>query len=92
MIHVPSPLHPSSTSIMSVHTLFLLIVTIILHCSSSYTSEGGFSQGGSLAAFAGLTYTKPLAGLLLLSCWVPLHEKLVNVRDQKGGTLDHRGT
>ena len=68
------------------HTLFLLIVVIFLHCSSS--SQGGFSQGGSLAAFAGLTYTKPLAGLLLLSCWVPLHDKLINVRDQKGGTLD----
>ncbi|XP_003383491.1 PREDICTED: acyl-protein thioesterase 1-like [Amphimedon queenslandica] len=39
---------------------------------------GGFSQGGSLAAFAGLTYPKPLAGLLLLSCWVPLHDSLMN--------------
>lgn len=53
-------------------------------------SSGGFSQGGSLAAFAGLTYTKPLAGLLLLSCWVPLHDTLMKVREEKGGTSDHR--
>ena len=40
---------------------------------------GGFSQGGSLAAFSALTYKKPLAGLLCLSCWIPLGEKLSKV-------------
>ena len=37
---------------------------------------GGFSQGGALALYSGLTYSKPLAGILALSCWLPLHEKL----------------
>ena len=40
---------------------------------------GGFSQGGSLAAYAGLTYKQPLAGLLLLSCWAPIHQCLRKV-------------
>lgn len=37
---------------------------------------GGFSQGGALALYSGLTYSKPIAGILALSCWLPLHEKL----------------
>lgn len=37
---------------------------------------GGFSQGGALALYSGLTYSKPLAGILALSCWIPLHEKI----------------
>lgn len=36
---------------------------------------GGFSQGGALALYAGLSYPKPLAGILALSCWLPLHKK-----------------
>ena len=34
---------------------------------------GGFSQGGALALYAGLTYPKPVAGILALSCWLPKH-------------------
>lgn len=37
---------------------------------------GGFSQGGALALYSGLAYPKPLAGILALSCWIPLHKKL----------------
>lgn len=37
---------------------------------------GGFSQGGSVAMFAALTYPRPLAGILALSSWLPLHESL----------------
>lgn len=37
---------------------------------------GGFSQGGSLATFSALTYKRPLAGLLCLSFWVPINDKL----------------
>lgn len=37
---------------------------------------GGFSQGGALALYSGLTYSKPLAGILAFSCWIPMHEKL----------------
>ncbi|GLG92916.1 uncharacterized protein GBIM_00452 [Gryllus bimaculatus] len=35
---------------------------------------GGFSQGGALAMFSALTFPKPLAGVIALSCWLPLHK------------------
>lgn len=35
---------------------------------------GGFSQGGALALYSALTYKKPLAGVMALSCWIPLHK------------------
>lgn len=35
---------------------------------------GGFSQGGALALYVGLTFTEPLAGIMALSCWLPLHK------------------
>ncbi|MCP5017370.1 MAG: carboxylesterase [Ketobacter sp.] len=34
----------------------------------------GFSQGGALALHTGLRYTLPLAGILALSCYLPLAE------------------
>jgi len=34
---------------------------------------GGFSQGGALALYAALTFTQPLAGVMALSCWLPLY-------------------
>ena len=36
----------------------------------------GFSQGGALALFTGLRYPKPLGGIIALSCYVPLANKL----------------
>lgn len=35
---------------------------------------GGFSQGGALALYSALRYPKPLAGIMVLSSWVPLHK------------------
>lgn len=35
---------------------------------------GGFSQGGALALYTALTMEKPLAGILALSSWLPLHK------------------
>lgn len=35
---------------------------------------GGFSQGGALALYSALTFSKPLAGVMALSCWLPLHK------------------
>ncbi|XP_035667669.1 acyl-protein thioesterase 2-like [Branchiostoma floridae] len=35
---------------------------------------GGFSQGGALALYAAFTLEKPLAGMVALSSWLPLHE------------------
>ena len=36
---------------------------------------GGFSQGGALALFSALTFPEPLAGVIALSAWLPLHQK-----------------
>lgn len=33
----------------------------------------GFSQGGAMALYTGLTINKPLAGIMGLSCYLPLH-------------------
>ncbi|KAJ7326562.1 acyl-protein thioesterase [Desmophyllum pertusum] len=35
---------------------------------------GGFSQGGALALYTAFTMEKPLAGILALSSWLPLHQ------------------
>lgn len=35
---------------------------------------GGFSQGGALSLYSALTYPKKLAGIVALSCWLPLHQ------------------
>ena len=37
---------------------------------------GGFSQGGALALYTGLTTKHKLAGLVALSCWFPMHKSL----------------
>jgi phospholipase/carboxylesterase len=36
----------------------------------------GFSQGGAMALHAGLRYPQPFAGILALSCYLPLPESL----------------
>ena len=35
---------------------------------------GGFSQGGALSLFIGLSGKYKLAGIIALSCWLPLHK------------------
>lgn len=42
----------------------------------------GFSQGGALALHTGLRYPRPLAGILALSCYLPLHEALEAERSE----------
>jgi len=37
---------------------------------------GGFSQGGGLALYCALTFDRALAGVIGLSCWLPLHKQL----------------
>lgn len=44
---------------------------------------GGFSQGGALAIFSALTYPQPLAGIIALSAWLPLHQKFPAVSSRK---------
>jgi len=41
---------------------------------------GGFSQGGALALYSCFTYDKPLAGVVALSAWLPLHKQLPGVK------------
>lgn len=35
---------------------------------------GGFSQGGALSLYTGLTGKHKLGGIVALSCWLPLHK------------------
>ena len=44
---------------------------------------GGFSQGGAMSLLTGLTSERKLAGLAVLSGWLPLREKFKAVRHQK---------
>ena len=37
---------------------------------------GGFSQGGAVALYHTLTSKRSLSGVLALSCWLPLHQKI----------------
>lgn len=40
---------------------------------------GGFSQGGTMSLMTGLTSERKLAGLAVLSCWLPLRNKFKSV-------------
>ena len=40
---------------------------------------GGFSQGGTMSLLSGLTGERTLAGLAVLSCWLPLRNKFKSV-------------
>ncbi len=42
--------------------------------SSNRIVLAGFSQGGAIAMHAGLRYPRPLAGILALSTYLPLHQ------------------
>lgn len=44
---------------------------------------GGFSQGGALAMYSALTFPEPLAGIVALSAWLPLHQKFPAVNIYK---------
>lgn len=48
---------------------------------SSRIALGGFSQGGALALYSAFTYNKPLAGVMALSCWIPLYKSFPAVRN-----------
>lgn len=50
------------------------------------TVLAGFSQGGAMALHTGLRHARPLAGILALSCYLPLHESL----DAEAGEANRR--
>ena len=54
------------------------MTSLLMHCLLA--SPGGFSQGGALALYTALTMEKPLAGILALSSWLPLHNSFPEVR------------
>uniref|UniRef100_A0A8C7TSJ5 palmitoyl-protein hydrolase n=1 Tax=Oncorhynchus mykiss TaxID=8022 RepID=A0A8C7TSJ5_ONCMY len=41
---------------------------------------GGFSQGGALSLYTALTCQQQLAGVVALSCWLPLHKSFPQVQ------------
>ena len=43
---------------------------------SSNIVLAGFSQGGAIALQAGVRHAEPLAGIMALSTWLPLHDQL----------------
>lgn len=48
---------------------------------------GGFSQGGALALYTGLTFNKPLGGILALSCYFPLRSKFPEALDSANANV-----
>ncbi|XP_003697332.1 acyl-protein thioesterase 2 [Apis florea] len=48
---------------------------------------GGFSQGGALAIYSALTFPEPLAGIIALSAWLPLHQKFPGSNRNKNTPL-----
>jgi phospholipase/carboxylesterase len=48
----------------------------------------GFSQGGAIALHAGLRYPYKLAGLLVLSAYLPLPDRLANEGSKVNGAVD----
>mmetsp|Transcript_25665 Transcript_25665/g.68144 ORF Transcript_25665/g.68144 Transcript_25665/m.68144 type:complete len:332 (-) Transcript_25665:331-1326(-) len=51
---------------------------------ASRTVLGGFSQGAALSLLAGLTYEKPLAGIIALSGWAMRRSELPTLLRQRG--------
>lgn len=43
---------------------------------------GGFSQGGALSLYSALTTPHNLAGVVSLSCWLPLRDQFPSVREK----------
>ena len=53
---------------------------------------GGFSQGGTMSLMSGLTRERKLAGLAVLSGWLPLRNKFKSVRPFYFFALSHKLT
>ena len=57
----------------------LISAEVELGINSNRIVLGGFSQGGAMSLLAGLTSERKLAGLAILSSWLPLQKKFKNV-------------
>jgi len=51
--------------------------------SSANILIAGASQGGALALYSGLTYNKPLAGILAISTYLPLSKSFPEIFNQE---------
>lgn len=49
---------------------------------------GGFSQGGVMALYAGLSYEKPLHSIIALSCYLPMHKSFDEWRTPENQNID----
>jgi phospholipase/carboxylesterase len=60
---------------------------------SSHIFLAGFSQGGAMALYTGLRYEQPLAGILALSCYLPLKDSTDQLHPANKNTpiLQHHG-
>lgn len=54
--------------------------------SSDKIAIGGFSQGGAVSLYTATVIKKPLAGVIALSAWLPLHNEL------DGDSISHKKT
>lgn len=65
----------------SAHAIQLLIEREQMHgIAADRIILAGFSQGGAMALHTGLRQSKPLAGIMALSCYLLLEEKLEDER------------
>lgn len=66
--------------LQTVHSLNQLIsAEVDAGIPASRILLGGFSQGGAMALLAGLSTERRLAGLAVMSGWVPLREKFASM-------------
>ena len=61
--------------------LISVLAMIDKECSASGLSSdkvaiGGFSQGGAVSLYTAAVIKKPLAAVIALSSWLPLHSEL----------------
>ena len=73
----------------------LITQELTLHIPSEKIVLAGFSQGGAMALQCGLRYPKKLAGILVLSSWLPLASSVLaekNTANQQTPILMLHGT
>ena len=63
------------TLVQSEYTVGCWLIVADVHLTCRIVL-GGHSQGGALALYTALQSRNKLAGIIALSCWLPLHEQL----------------
>lgn len=60
----------------------------VLSCTPCLHLQGGFSQGGAISLFTGITSNEKLAGIFGLSSYLLLHDKIKNYVKTDAPNLD----